>query len=219
MYKIMTWIPEKPGQWFVYICFRGKKIPLMKPAFGGNYFSFFVESFESYIQDIKMNISHRWLAAEHSLFPTIRRQLFHLLSRPTSFQHNSTTVWKPHHVKFHIWKTIPFHIESVTRLKILFEYNVGIGGRKFWWKKFHMWSLKCIFHKRFFACSGSNLEPSMTHQRSFRSYFEMKDFQCNFYILERYSFGKEAIIVVNFFLEKKGWNFFPFHPFREMKVK
>ena len=81
--------------------FQGGKIPLMKPAFGGNYFSFFVESFESYIQDIKMNISHRWLAAEHSLFPTIRRQLFHLLSRPTSFQHNSTTVWKPHPVEFH----------------------------------------------------------------------------------------------------------------------
>ena len=90
-----------------------------------------------------------------------------------------------------VWEEIFAH------RKTLFEYNVGIGGRKFWWKKFHMWSLKCIFHKRFFACSGSNLEPSMTHQRSFRSYFEMKDFQCNFYILERYSFGKEAIIVVN----------------------
>ena len=53
-----------------------------------------------------------------------------------------------------------------TPLKILFEYNVGIWGEEsFWWKKFHVWSLKCIFYPlrshKSLACSKA-LKAALT---------------------------------------------------------
>lgn len=128
----------------------------------------------------------QWHGGRALLFPTIRRQqqLFHLLAeRPTSFQHNSATVCKPHHPESHTWKPTNFPIETSTAikpnitlrcrdrdlrtpLKILFEYNVGIWGEEsFWWKKFHVWSLKCIFYPlrshKSLACSKA-LKAALT---------------------------------------------------------
>ena len=55
-------------------------------------------------------VSSVWVA-EHFCFQLSadQEQLFHFRApapRPTSFQHNSTTVWKPHRVEFHTWKPI-----------------------------------------------------------------------------------------------------------------